>query len=84
MPEVSPEVFVKFLLSMESRLAIILTAKVPTFSSFIGVHISFFISQEQVMRLPMSQRMLFASLFYEIRLYTRSLKPYVELRLFYA
>lgn len=69
----------KFVVALEARLALLIEAKVGSFSAHPSISPDQFIpSQEQNMQIPPSQRMLLCMLFREIRLLTKSLKPCVH------
>ena len=71
------ESLVAFVTSLESRLAILLEAKVgpKSIAGYVPLSLSF--RQERAALVPFSQRALYCMLFQEMRLITRSLKPWV-------
>ena len=73
-----PEGLVAFATSLESRLGVLLDAKVHLKKvTNIPMPTAELSQQERSTLVPFSQRGLYCMLFHEMRLITRSLKPYV-------
>lgn len=66
----------KFALALETRLAILLDVKVS--NSLLLSTVLMDLKEQTTLSTTPSQRLLFCMLFREIRLLTRSLKPYVR------